>query len=91
MWYLKVGVVAVLLLRNTHGLRRYALQAYAPLRPAMCSTAARSVRIRRAGDYCCSIKSLKSFSQMPSSLAASLIDNKFLLTKIIIVFLTPSK
>ena len=31
---------------NTHGLRRYALRAYAPLRPAMCSTAARSVRIR---------------------------------------------
>ena len=34
---------------NTHGGRRYALRAYAPLRPAMCSTAARSVRIRRAG------------------------------------------
>ena len=33
---------------NTHGFRRYALGAYAPLRPAMCSTAARSVRIRRA-------------------------------------------
>ncbi len=32
---------------NTHGLRRYALRAYAPVRPAMCSTAARSVRIRR--------------------------------------------
>ena len=28
---------------NTHGFRRYALGAYAPLRPAMCSTAARSV------------------------------------------------
>ena len=33
---------------NTHGFRRYALRAYAPLRPAMCSTAARSARIRRA-------------------------------------------
>ena len=33
---------------NTHGFRRYALGAYAPLRPAMYSTAARSVRIRRA-------------------------------------------
>ena len=31
---------------NTHGFRRYALGAYAPLRPAMCSTATRSVRIR---------------------------------------------
>ena len=39
MWYLKVGGFAVLLLRNTHGLRRYALRAYAPLRPAMYSTA----------------------------------------------------
>ena len=38
---------AVLSLRDTHGFRRYALRAYAPLRPAMCSTAARSVRIRR--------------------------------------------
>jgi hypothetical protein len=31
---------------NTHGCRRYALRAYAPLRLAMCSTDARSVRIR---------------------------------------------
>ena len=49
MWYLKVGVFAVLLLRDTRGFRRYALRAYAPLRLAICSTAARSVRIRRAG------------------------------------------
>lgn len=35
MWYLKVGGFAVLLLRNTHGLRRYALRAYAPLRHFM--------------------------------------------------------
>ena len=34
---------------DTHGLWHYALRAYAPLRPAMCSTAARSVRIRRTG------------------------------------------
>ena len=31
---------------NTHGFRRYALRAYAPMRPAMRSTAVRSVRIR---------------------------------------------
>ena len=49
MWYLKVVVFAVLLLRDTRGFRRYALRAYAPLRLAICSTAARSVRIRRAG------------------------------------------
>ena len=48
MGYLKVGVFAVLSLRDMHGDRRYALWAYTPLRPAMCSTAARSVRIRRA-------------------------------------------
>ena len=34
MWYLKVGVFAVLLLRNTHGLRRYALRAYAAFAPS---------------------------------------------------------
>ena len=38
---------AISLRLNTHGFRRYALGAYAPVRPAMCSTAARSVRIRR--------------------------------------------
>ena len=43
-------MLAVLSLRNTPGFRRYALRAYAPLRLAMCSTASRSVRIRRA-DY----------------------------------------
>ena len=37
---------AVLSLRDTHGFRHYALRAYAPLRPAMYSTAARSVRMR---------------------------------------------
>ena len=37
---------AISLRLNTHGFRRYALGAYAPLRPAMYSTAARSVRIR---------------------------------------------
>ena len=37
---------------NTHGFRRYALRAYAPMRPAMRSTAVRSVRIRRGeNDY----------------------------------------
>ena len=38
---------AISLRLNTHGFRRYALRAYAPLRPAMRSTAARSVRIRQ--------------------------------------------
>ena len=42
-------MLAVLSLRNTHGFRRYAQRAYAPLRPAMCSTATRSVRIRQGG------------------------------------------
>ena len=42
---------AISLSLNTHGLRRYlAIAQYAPLRPAMCTTASRSVRIRRA-DY----------------------------------------
>ena len=40
-------MLAVLSLRDMHGFRRYPLRAYASLRPAMCSTAARSVRIRR--------------------------------------------
>ena len=43
-----LGAVLFRLRLNTHGFRRYALRAYAPLRPAMCSTAARSLRIRRA-------------------------------------------
>ena len=32
---------------NTHGLRRYALRAYAPLRPAMCSTILPTERVQK--------------------------------------------
>ena len=77
-------MLAVLSLRNTPGFRRYALRAYAPLRPAMCSTAARSARIRRArhfDSYCCSIKRLNSISETFSFFAASLIDNNCSLTR----------
>ena len=41
-----LGAVLFRLRLNTHGFRRYALRAYAPMRPAMRSTAVRSVRIR---------------------------------------------
>ena len=44
-----LGAVLFRLRLNTHAFRRYALGAYAPLRPAMCSTATRSVRIRQGG------------------------------------------
>ena len=47
-----LGAVLFRLRLNTHGFRRYALRAYAPLHPAMRSTAVRSVRIRRGeNDY----------------------------------------
>lgn len=49
-----LGAVLFRLRLNTHGLWHYALRAYAPLRPAMRSTATRSVRIRRVqfSSYC---------------------------------------
>ena len=47
-----LGAVLFRLRLNTHGFRRYALRAYAPMRPAMRSTAVRSVHIRRGeNDY----------------------------------------
>ena len=49
MCNLKVGGFAVLLRLNTHGFRRYALRAYAPLRPAIASDTPERVILKCVG------------------------------------------